>query len=446
MPSEEARLNKTVARIRAELDRPFVRHVMTVATGTAAAQAISMAFAPLITRLYGPEAFGLQSLFLSIVALLATFAALSYPIAIVLPRSDADARGLVRLSLWVGVIMTALATLALLVGGEPLLRLLNATAIGDLIYLAPVAMFSAVLTSVQAQWLIRRQAYSLTARFSALNSLLTNSVKAGAGFLLPTAGVLIVTNTLAGLLGTVLLHLGWRRSHENMAQATLARPEPVADLRELAKRHADFPLLRTPQVLINAFSQHLPVLLLAVYFGAAAVGQYALAAAVLTVPVTLLGGAVMSVFYPRVTRAVQDGENVRRLIVRSTAALAAVGVLPLLVLVLAGPFLFMLVFGDQWHKAGVYAQWLAPWLFLQYLNRPAVAAVPALGLQQGLLAYELFSTGSKVLALWAGFYLFESDIMAVALFSISGIIAYIWLIGWVIARAKTMRTTESGQE
>lgn len=98
MPSEESRLNKTVART--ELDRPSVRHVMTVATGTAAAQAISMAFAPLITRFHGPEAFGLQSLFLSIVALLATLAALSYPIAIVLPRSDSrnvlEARCLVR--------------------------------------------------------------------------------------------------------------------------------------------------------------------------------------------------------------------------------------------------------------------------------------------------------------------------------------------------------------
>lgn len=405
-----------------------------------------MAFAPLITRLYGPEAFGLQSLFLAIVSLLATVAALSYPIAIVLPRSDADARGLVRLSLWVGLIMTALATLVLLMGGEPLLRLLNATAIGDFIYLVPVAMFSAVLTSAQAQWLIRRQAYSLTARFSALNSLLTNAVKTGAGFILPTAGVLIVTNTLAGLLGTLLLHFGWRRSRENTAQIMPATPELAADLRDLAKQHADFPLLRTPQVLINAFSQSLPVLLLAGYSGAAAAGQYALAVAVLAVPVGLLGGAVMSVFYPRVTRAVQDGENVRRLIVRSTAAMAAVGVLPFLVLVLAGPFLFMLVFGDQWHKAGVYAQWLAPWLFLQYLNRPAVAAVPALGLQRGLLAYELFSTGSKVLALWAGFHLFDSDIVAVALFSISGVIAYLWLIGWVIIRAKTTRTTGSRTE
>jgi hypothetical protein len=35
----------------------FVRNVAVVASGTAGAQAITMAFSPIITRLYGPEAF-----------------------------------------------------------------------------------------------------------------------------------------------------------------------------------------------------------------------------------------------------------------------------------------------------------------------------------------------------------------------------------------------------
>ena len=47
-------------RILAFSKRPFVRNVVTVASGTAASQAIVMAFSPLITRIYGPEAFGLQ--------------------------------------------------------------------------------------------------------------------------------------------------------------------------------------------------------------------------------------------------------------------------------------------------------------------------------------------------------------------------------------------------
>ncbi|UCZ56541.1 hypothetical protein LGV61_12545 [Desulfurispirillum indicum] len=43
----------------------FIRNVAIVASGTAAAQAITMAFAPIITRIYGPEIrkFGGKMLF-----------------------------------------------------------------------------------------------------------------------------------------------------------------------------------------------------------------------------------------------------------------------------------------------------------------------------------------------------------------------------------------------
>lgn len=69
-----------------------------VATGTAGAQAITMGFAPIITRLYGPEAFGLLGTFSAILAVLTPMAALTYPIAIVLPKDHADAKGLAKLS------------------------------------------------------------------------------------------------------------------------------------------------------------------------------------------------------------------------------------------------------------------------------------------------------------------------------------------------------------
>jgi IS5 family transposase len=71
--------------------------VAVVASGTAGAQAITMGFSPVITRLYGPEAFGLLGVFMAMVQVLVPAAALTYPIAIVLPKEDRDARVLARL-------------------------------------------------------------------------------------------------------------------------------------------------------------------------------------------------------------------------------------------------------------------------------------------------------------------------------------------------------------
>jgi O-antigen/teichoic acid export membrane protein len=440
--------------------RPFVRKVATVATGAAAAQGITMAFAPLLTRLYGPEAFGVQGVFVSVVGLLGVVAALGYPMAIVLPPAgaagDAEAASLVRLSLALGLVTALLSGLMLLVVGADLLALLNAQAVQPYMAYIPLAMFGTVLAAVLGQWLVRRQAFALGALGGAGASLLLNAGKAALGLVQPTAATLVATHTLAGLAGTAgtALAARWRgawgglhggqtpaesaaaaASAASAASAAMASQAPLP-MAETARRHADFPRYRTPQNLINAFSQSLPLLMLAGSFGAASAGQYAVAMAVLAVPSSLIGSSVMSVFYPRITAAVHGGEDARALIVQATGGMAGMGALPFGLVLIAGPALFSLVFGADWRQAGVYAQWLALWMFFQYVNMPSVAAVPALGLQRGLLVYEVFSTGTKVGALWLGQVLFRSDIAAVALFCGVGVLAYLWLILWVLRNAR----------
>lgn len=421
-------------RILAFSRRPFVRNVAAVASGTAAAQAIAMAFSPLLTRLYGPEAYGIQGVFVTIAGVLATVAAMSYPIAIVLPKSDAEAMGIARLSITIGVSMSILVTIILFLLGNEILTLLNAQAISYLMYLIPLAMLISVVSAVVGQWLIRKKAFLLTAKVTVWQSLFMNAIKAGLGFVNPVAAVLIVTNTLSGLVSAALMLLGLRKAgrvDEGVAKEVRSNLSTWG----VAKQYRDFPLLRTPQGLLNVASHSLPVIMLATYFGPASVGFYSIASTVLAMPASLIGGSVMQVFYPRINEAIQRGEDARALIIRATAGLAATGALPFLLIIIAGPALFEFAFGSGWRKAGIYAQWLSPWLFFQYVNKPAVSAIPSLRLQGGLLIYELFSTGSKVVALYLGYVVFGSDVAAIALFSMFGVAAYLWLILWVISHS-----------
>ncbi len=416
------------------LRRPFIRNVFTVASGTAVAQGLAMVFAPFITRLYGPEAFGLQALFVSVLSLLSIIAALGYPTAIVLPKSDADALGLVKLSIAIGLSLAGLTTIIFIFAGTDFLRLLNAEAISTFLFFIPFAMLVSVLGNVMAQWLIRKKAFQLTAKFTVFNALLLNTAKTSLGFISPSAVTLIVISVFGSMFGTLFTFLGWKSFSKKLCKIQDVSAN-AATFRQLASKYSDFPFLRTPQNLINAFSQNLPVLLLASYFGPSASGQYSIAIAVLGIPASLIGASVMAVFYPRITEAINNGENARSLIIRATLGLAATGAVPYLLIIVAGPFLFSLVFGQEWHTAGVYAQWLSAWLFLQYINKPAVSAIPALRLQSGLLIYEMFSTGTKILALWFGFYVNGSAFVSIALFSLVGIFSYIWLILWVVYRS-----------
>lgn len=424
--------------------RAFIRNVGAVAAGTAASQAITMGFAPIITRMYGPEAFGLQGVFNSVMVLLTTISALGYPMAIVLPRSDVDALSIGRLSFFIGATITAFAVLLLGYFGDTLLKMLNAEAIAPFIYFIPMAMMISVGAGVLAQWLIRKKAFRISSTYGVANTFIVSGGKAAAGLVAPTALTLIAANTIGQFLGLLLTYWGWRRSDQKNAriERDLASGKTAF---QLAKEHADFPTLRTPQNLINAFSQSLPLLLLSSFFGAASAGQYSIALLVFGIPSALIANSVMSVFYPRVTEAVNNGEDVRSLIIKATIGLAAAGILPYLLILIAGPRLFEFVFGSDWRTAGVYAQLLALWLFFGFINKPAVAAIPALRLQGGLLLYEVFSAGSKLVALWFGFF-FKNDVFSIAAFSVVGTIAYVWLILWVINKSGECRIDKYGQK
>ncbi|ODU05156.1 MAG: hypothetical protein ABS89_02410 [Thiobacillus sp. SCN 63-1177] len=419
--------------------RPFVRNVALVAGGTAAAQAITMAFAPFITRLYGPEAYGIQGVFMSIAGVLAAVASLTYPIAIVLPKSDADAVGLARLSIYIGIAMSLLAAVILFFYGPEILSLVNGEEIAAFMYLLPLFMLISVIGMVMRQWLIRKKLFTLTAKVTVWQSLVMNTVKSGLGLIQPTAVVLIVTNTLGALLAAAMMLLGLRRtSANNYGEDRISRPS--SSVVALASRHRDFPLLRAPQELLNTVSQSIPVVVLAAHFGSASAGFYSIASAVLAVPAMLVGNSVMQAFYPRINEAIHRGEDVKALIIKATLGLVLSGAIPFAIVIIAGPALFGFVFGVEWQLAGVYAQWLSLWLFFQYVNKPAVSAIPALRLQKGLLIYEVFSTGTKVLALYLGYTVFKSDVAAVALFSVVGVAAYAWLILWVTMRSGKLAT------
>ena len=141
----------------------FVRNVAVVASGTAGAQAITIAFAPIITRLYGPEAFGILGTFMAIVAVITPIAALSYPIAIVLPKEDSDAKGIARLSAYIALGVAALTALVLLIAGDHIVNLLQVQEISSYIWLLPLVILFAAWLQINEQWVIRKKLFGLKA-------------------------------------------------------------------------------------------------------------------------------------------------------------------------------------------------------------------------------------------------------------------------------------------
>jgi len=405
--------------------KPFVRNVILLASGTAMAQVIAMILSPIITRLYGPEAFGLMGTFMAVVSIVAPIAALTYPIAIVLPKRDQDAKGLIRLSLVITTIVSIISLVILLLFNKQIINIFNIKEIEIYLYLIPLIIIFSGLMQVAEQWLIRIKQFSINARVTVLQSIVINGSKVGIGLFYPIAAVLVVLSALAnGLKAALMIFFAKRSNYEENKQFK----DEKTGLKGLAKAHNDFPKYRAPEVFINSVSQNLPVLMLTAFFGPASAGFYAIGRTVLRVPSTLIGNAVGDVFYPRIAQAATNKEDLTAIIKKGTLALAGVGIFPYGLIILFGPFLFSFVFGSDWVTAGEYARWIALGSYFGFINKPSVKSLPVLSAQRFQLIYTIFMLLTRIGVLAIGFYVFASDQVAVALFGLSGAVLNIGLI------------------
>lgn len=412
----------------------FIRSVFIVASGTAGAQAIAMALTPLITRIYGPEAFGLLGTFMAVVSVLTPMAALTYPIAIVLPKRDEDAVKLIQLSLAIALFTSSLVMLIIVIWGKTLSSYFNAEQLTKYLWFVPVAMlFSACYTSL-SQWLIRKELFNITAKVSIIQSIINNFTKVGAGLVYPLGGTLILIQTMAQAVSSSLLFIAARSTFpiNNKNKEDIESKS----LKQLAYKYKDFAVFRAPEVTVDAAAQSLPIIVLASLFGPASAGFYTLARSVMGIPSSLIGNSIGNVLYPKLSNTANNQKPIYPLIKKATLLIASIGSLPFLIVIFFGPWLFDFVFGEEWINAGKYAQWLAVWLFFGFANIPSVKVIPIINAQGFQLIFTSITITLRLAAIAFAYQLYGTDLSAIIAFSLIGVLANLFLIFIVFNKCK----------
>lgn len=421
-----------IGKFNRVINNKFVRNVLIIATGTVSAQILTILCSPIITRLYGPEAFGALGVFNALVNIISPIVALSYPIAIVLPKEERDARLIALLSLLVSIILSLASFILIISFGSQIVEFFNLHKIEDFVILIPIVIFFSSILQVFEQWLIRTNRYKKIANVNIIHSLIMNGGKIGVGIYNSSSVILISIAIVGIILKALLMTIG---SKIKLCME-LVRNIRFDKILKIAKDYRDFPFFRSPQIFINTLTQSLPLLLLTAFFGPLSAGFYTLCKSVISLPVQLLGKSVGDVFYPRITEAANNNKEITTTLIKTTLGLCAIGILPFGVICLFGPWIFSSVFGLEWYRAGQYSVWIAVWQFFVFLSRPSITAIPVLKLQAHFLIYEICSTFIRIGSLIFGIYYFDSDIKAVMLFSLMGAISILLIIIYVIIKSQ----------
>ncbi len=400
----------------------FASDVLKIVSGTTIAQIIVMLSSPILTRLYGPEAFGILGIFSSITTIIGVIACLSLNYAILLPKEDEDAVNLLGMSFIVVAIVTSLTLPIVYFGGDLIAGLLGAPDLGPCLILVPPFVFISGIFLALNSWNSRTKHFGRLAVAQVTQSFASTGIRLGSGFAgYATGGSLIGAQVVGSLVSTGILGGQiWRDDH-----VLLRRSISWKGMLDVLKRYRKFPLIDSGSRFLNAVSWQLPVFLLAAFFSPEIAGFYTLGFMVFQMPMNLIGSSIAKVFLQRASVARFDGtlsilvENVFRVLV-------IVGMFPFLAMTLLGPELFSVIFGEVWAEAGLYAQILGLWAFVWFLASPISALYAVLEKQEFGLQVHAMNFVTRLISLGLG-ALTGSPVIALLLFAGSGLFVYGYL-------------------
>lgn len=411
----------------------FLRNVTTMLVGNIAAQAIAFLAALLITRFYTPNDFGVMTYIAAIIGVCSVLGCMQYENAIVLPKEDGKALNVLVLCLLCLIVVSMSLITIVYLGRASLADLMNKPWLGPWLWFVPAGVFVQGLFICLSHTYTRKKQFTSLSFANVISSISIGSIKIMPGVFWGTSILWLITGNICGLLVSVILLL-WPFLIRDLAK--LRRFVNRSDIFAAAKEFRKFPTYAIPTELLNSLSQNLPILLFANYFSQDVVGYYGLSNSILRKPIALMGQSLSKVYRQKAAQLNYEGRKLRDSMVKTTLGLIGIGIFPFGLLAIFGSSIVSFVFGENWDTAGLYAQLLAPWLFLQFINSPATQVIIV---KQKLQFNFLFNTISVVLraaSIVIGYHLSPQAWITVSLFSACGVILNIFYIWYAFLMTK----------
>ncbi len=359
-------IHKVKHKIRQKFPKGgFARNAATLMTGTAVAQALPIAAAPILTRIYSPADFGLFALYLSIVSPLSIISTARYESAIMLPEKDEDAVNLVGLSIFISIALSGIVLLVVCWWGHFFADLIGYQKIVKWFYLIPASIFLTGFYQSLNYWANRHSRYKMLATNRVVQSVTATGTNLFFGFYgLGAIGILLAT-LLGQLVATILIACRLYLLDKEMKELISLKV-----MKAQAKRYIKFPKYDIPSMFTNVLANQIPVFMFGKYFSSQVVGFYSLTNKVMGVPVGLISGSILDVFRQRASSDYAKYGNCKHIYVKTFKSLFLFAIFPFLFLMFFSPMLFSIIFGDSWRVAGEFASIMSVMFFLGFVVSP----------------------------------------------------------------------------
>lgn len=323
-----------------------------------------MLTAPVLTRIYLPEDYGLLGIYMVFCSLTATISTLQYHNAIITADTDENARDAFQLCVLITVVICLLLALVVLFFAEAIASLYKSESISRWLIFAPISTFFVSLNTTFSAWAIRKKKFKLLSYNRILTAILAPlfSISLGIWALGPVG--LFVGLFVSQIVPTV------RMSMQLLGNDQLNLNFHVERVRNAAKSFKNYPVFSLPSDFINNLSNQFPLMMLSRVGGVPVVGWYNLSVRMLGLPTTIISTSIAEVFRQRAASDYALYGTCRSIFMKVFKTLLLIALPTFLLLCLFGPPLFRFVFGQRWEQAGVVTQILAILYLFKFVVSP----------------------------------------------------------------------------
>ena len=392
--------------IRKLLNNRILKNVTLLVSGTAIAQIILMLFQLVLRRLYTPEVFGAFSVYMSIVGILVILSTMRYELAVVLPKEDRKASGLVAGGILISLSINILVLIVTIIFKTYIIKWLDfPEEYGYWLYFVPLSTFLFSTYQFFNYWLTRNSAFKAISINKVSRRLSEGIVQTIFGAIKSASG--LFTGDIVGNAANITAGF-YQAKRKGFTFRNLSFRKILASLR----RYSSFPKYQTIPAVLNTASMLLPIFFINKFYSSETAGYLDLSRQMLIVPISFITASLSQVLLKELSDRVKNNAKLTPSILK-TAMYLCIGILPFMIVIMIwGESLFSFFFSETWRVSGNYSAILAPAFAVQFIVSPLSISFTVLEKLKVLAAWQICYFGA-VLALLSLSYLPITHFLAI---------------------------------
>ena len=401
----------------------FLKNIFSVFTASTITQFIPIITAPILTRIYTPNDYGVLGILMSITSLFSVFSTMGYSNAIIIAKTEEETNKVVGLCLKSVLLVTSVSVIIVIFWQNFLANSFNIKDYKTLLILVPISILLSGIAAVFGLIATRHQYFRMISINRIVSAVFSALVSIVIGLIYKSIIGLILGFVFSQLINSVILLWYLKKIHKLPTLIEYLKQ----NTKQIASSFSNFPKYVLPSDFINNFSNLIPVFVLSSYaaFPNIAVGFYNMSNRILGLPIGLISNSIGDVFKQRAASDYNEFGTCRPIFIKTFKALLISSIVPFAILILFGADIFAFAFGVKWRGAGEYSQILGVMFFFRFTVSPLSYVFYIANKQRLDLYLHLLFIIVGFLSLFIGIKIYNNINLSLWLFSISYSIIYI---------------------